>query len=198
MGKMNSLLENFITAQQTQGRFLAQPQQNPKPANYIDETHEQVHAIITLRSGKEIDKTIAPKEVNHGKNGESRRLIQESESEKKKTEEKDHESNSELFKKASNEITMEHLKHASFPHRLTKASKTNLNAEIYDIFKQVRIKIPMLDAIKQIPSYAKFLKDLSTAKKKLQVTETAMVNESQILQCKSVPKYKDPSCPTVL
>ena len=177
---------------QTQGRFPAQPQQNPKPANYIDETHEQVHAITTLRSGKEIDKTIAPKEVLHKKNGEFRGLSQ-------KSEEKDHESNSEPFKKASDEITMEDLKHAPFPHRLMKASKTNLNAEIYDIFKQVRINIPMLDAIKQIPSYAKFLKDLCTVKRKFHVKETAMMNESQsaILQCKSVPKYKDPGCPTI-
>jgi len=90
MGKMNSILESLVISQQTQGRFPAQPQQNPKPANYIDETHEQVHAITTLRSGKEIDKTIAPKEVNYGKNGESGELSQESESEKKKIEEKDH------------------------------------------------------------------------------------------------------------
>ena len=57
-------------AQQIQRRFLAQPQQNPKPANCIEETHEQVQAITTLKSGNEIDKTIAPKEVNHGKVGE--------------------------------------------------------------------------------------------------------------------------------
>ena len=43
---------------------------------------------------------------------------------------------------------MEDLKHAPFPHRLAKANKANLNAEIYDIFKQVRINIPMLDVIK--------------------------------------------------
>ena len=60
--KMNYLLENFIMAQQTQGRFPAQPQQNPKPANCIEETHEQVQNITTLRSDKKIDKTIAPKE----------------------------------------------------------------------------------------------------------------------------------------
>ena len=85
---------------------------------------------------------------------------------------------------------MEDLKHAPFSHRLTKASKANLNVEIYDVFKQVRINIPMLDAIKQIPSYAKFLKDLCTIKTKLHVKEMVMMNESQsaILQCKSMPK----------
>jgi len=75
---------------------------------------------------------------------------------------------------------MEDLKHAPFPHRLMKASKTNLNAEIYDIFKQVQINIPMLDAIKQIPSYAKFLKDLCTVKRKYHIKVTAMINESKV------------------
>ena len=58
----------------------------------------------------------------------------------------------------------------------------------------------MLDAIKQIPSYAKFLKDLCTVKRKLYVKETTMINESQsaILQCKSVLKYKDLSYPIIL
>ena len=42
IGKMNSLLDNFIMAQQTQGRFLAQPQQNLKLSNYIEEMYEQV------------------------------------------------------------------------------------------------------------------------------------------------------------
>ena len=98
------------------------------------------------------DKTIAPKEVNQGE-CESRRLGHEIESEKSESgksesEKKEHESNSEPSNKASNEVTMEDLKHAPFPHRLTKASKANLNAKIYDIFKQVRINIPMLDAIK--------------------------------------------------
>ena len=45
-------------------------------------------------------------------------------------------------------MSMENLKHATFPHRLAKANKANLNVEIYDVFKQVRINILMLDAIK--------------------------------------------------
>ncbi|XP_057497449.1 uncharacterized protein LOC130782192 [Actinidia eriantha] len=63
----------------------------------------------------------------------------------------------------------------------------------------VKVNIPILDAIKQISTYAKFLKDLCTIKRILQVRETAMMNESQsaILQCKTVPKYKDPGCPTI-
>ena len=64
IGKMNSLFENFIMAQQTQERFPAQRQQNFKPANYIEETYEQVQSITTLRNGKQVDKTIILKEIN--------------------------------------------------------------------------------------------------------------------------------------
>ena len=71
-----------------------------------------------------------------------------SEEERKEKEEKEHEHDFEPSKKVSNEITIEDLKHAPFLHRLAKASKANLNAKFYDVFKQVRINILMLDAIK--------------------------------------------------
>jgi len=45
-----------------------------------------------------------------------------------------------------------------FPHAITKQMKVNHNSEIFETFKQVRINIPLLDAIKQLSSYAKFLK----------------------------------------
>ena len=66
----------------------------------------------------------------------------------KRVRKKEHESSSEPSKTTSNDVTIEDLKHTPFPHRLMKASKANLNAEIYDVFKQVRINIPMLNAIK--------------------------------------------------
>jgi predicted mannosyl-3-phosphoglycerate phosphatase (HAD superfamily) len=56
-----------------------------------------------------------------------------------------------------------------------------------------------LEAIKQIPSYAKFLKDLCTAKRKLNVKKKLFLAEqgSVILQNNNALKYKDPSCPTI-
>ena len=57
----------------------------------------------------------------------------------------------------------------------------------------------MLDAIKQVPSYAKFLKDLCTIKKKQNVKKYAFLAEqvSSILQNNYALKYKDPGCPTI-
>jgi len=55
-----------------------------------------------------------------------------------------------------------------------------------------------LDAIQQVPSYAKFLKDLITVKqtnvpKKVCLTEQV----SSILQCRLTIRCKDPGCPTI-
>jgi hypothetical protein len=71
--------------------------------------------------------------------------------------------------------------------------------DILEVFKQVQINIPFLDAIQQIPSYAKFLKDLITMKKKTNVLKKAFMTEqvSAILQCKLPLKYKDLGCPTI-
>ncbi|GFY95491.1 hypothetical protein Acr_10g0008760 [Actinidia rufa] len=122
--KMNSILESLVISQQMQGRFPAQPQQNPKPANCIEETHEQVQAITTLRSGKEIDKTIAPKRVIQGGEkskelgGESeRRKLEE---ERKESKGQEHEHDSEPVEKLPKEITVEDLKHAPFPQKIGK------------------------------------------------------------------------------
>ncbi|RVW64353.1 hypothetical protein CK203_047020 [Vitis vinifera] len=53
--------------------------------------------------------------------------------------------------------------------------------------------------IKQVPTYAKFLKDLCTVKRGLNVNKKAFLTEqvSAIIQCKSPVKYKDPGCPTI-
>ena len=53
--------------------------------------------------------------------------------------------------------------------------------------------------IKQVLTYAKFLKDLCTIKRGLNVSKKAFLTEqvSAIIQSKSLMKYKDPGCPTI-
>jgi hypothetical protein len=50
-----------------------------------------------------------------------------------------------------------------------------------------------------MPSYAKFLKDLVTVKRKTNVPKKVCLIEqvSSILQCRLPIKYKDPGCPTI-
>lgn len=77
--------------------------------------------------------------------------------------------------------------------------KGTLHNDVLEVFKQVRINIPLLDAIKQIPSYATFLKDLCMIKRKTNVLKKAFLAEhvSAIIQQKIPVKYKDPGSPTI-
>ena len=61
------------------------------------------------------------------------------------------------------------------------------------------LKCPLLDMIKQVPTYDKFLKDLCTIKTGLNIDKKAFLTEqvSAIIQCKTPVKYKDPGCPTI-
>ena len=63
----------------------------------------------------------------------------------------------------------------------------------------MKVNIPLLDMIKQVPAYAKFLKDLCTMKRGLNVDKAAFLTEqvSSIIQCKTLVKYKDPGYPTI-
>ncbi|XP_047149016.1 uncharacterized protein LOC124821196 [Vigna umbellata] len=72
-----------------------------------------------------------------------------------------------------------------------------VDKEILETFRKVEVNIPLLDAIKQIPKYAKFLKELCTHKRKMKGDERINMgrNVSPLIG-KSVPhipeKCKDP------
>jgi len=86
----------------------------------------------------------------------------------------------------------------SFPPRAISNKKMEeAEKEILETFRKVEINIPLLDAIKQIPRYAKFLKEMCTNKRKLKGSKRiSMGRNVSVLICKSVPqipeKCKDP------
>ena len=86
-----------------------------------------------------------------------------------------------------------------FPQALHGKKGINNALEILEVLRQVKVNIPLLDVIKQVPTYAKFLKYLCTIKRGLNVSKKAFLTEqvSSIIQCKSLVKYKDLGCPTI-
>ncbi|RDY01461.1 hypothetical protein CR513_15202, partial [Mucuna pruriens] len=52
-----------------------------------------------------------------------------------------------------------------FPNRTLSARKSKIDEDLLKVFRKVEINIPLLDAIKQIPKYAKFLKELCVHKR---------------------------------
>ena len=86
-----------------------------------------------------------------------------------------------------------------FPQVLRKKKNSVNQTEILEVLRQVKVNIPLLDMIKQVPTYAKFLNDLCTVKKGLNVNKKAFLTEqvSAIIESKTPVKYKDPGCPTI-
>ena len=173
--KINNILEV-----QERGRFPSQTVSNPKGIHEVGSSSnsgmDEVKAIITLRSGKEVDQPM-PKPVEESKKGE------------------------ELQPEniLLNEDSMKHCMPPPFPQALRTKKKASQQAGILEVLRQVKVNIPLLDIIKQVPAYAKFLKDLCTIKKGLGIEKKAFITEqvSAIIQSKNLVKYKDLGSPTI-
>ena len=173
--KINKLLEV-----QERGRFPSQTLPNPKGIHEVGSSNnsgmDEVKAVITLRSGKEVDQPM-PKPVEESKQGEELQ------------------SEHILLK----EDSMKYIIPPPFPQALRGKKKTSQQAGILEVLRQVKVNIPLLDIIKQVPVYAKFLKDLCTIKKGLGIEKKAFLTEqvSAIIQSRNPVKYKDPGSPTI-
>ncbi|GKU87120.1 hypothetical protein SLEP1_g1569 [Rubroshorea leprosula] len=154
-----------VVSGRAQGALPSSTEKNPK---------EQVKAI-TLRSGKQF--------------GDEESSDNEGEKEKAPMEEK----KSEVPSKESEEVKS-YVPPIPFPHRLKQQKLDKQFAKFLDIFKKLHINIPFADALAQMPSYAKFLKEILSNKRKLEEYETMKLTEecSTILQNKLPPKLKDP------
>ncbi|CAN6712754.1 unnamed protein product [Malus baccata var. baccata] len=86
-----------------------------------------------------------------------------------------------------------------FPSRFMQAKNGEEEKDILETFRKVHVNIPLLDAIKQIPKYAKFLKKLCTTRNRIREKEVVHVSEnvSALLQRKLPPICKDPGSFTI-
>ena len=192
--KLTSSMGNF---QQEKGKLPSQTIQNPQGQNSVgvsgpsDGTFKHCKAVTTLRSGKVIDKTIQPKEPIQDFQNES---VGDDE-----VSDKPHVPRADVMDGGPEQDKASHIPPAPYPHMLQAPKKVNNHSEIYELFKQVKLNIPLLDAIKQIPSYAKFLKDLCTVKRKLGVNKEAFMTEksTSLIRNNLPPKYKDPGSTTI-
>ncbi|CAN6711153.1 unnamed protein product [Malus baccata var. baccata] len=86
-----------------------------------------------------------------------------------------------------------------YPERLKPKVKDQQLTDFMKTLSKVQINLPLIDAIKNIPSYAKFLKDVCTKKKKLVDFEKVILTEqcSAVLLHKLAPKKQDPGSITI-
>ena len=164
------------------GKFPSQTQKNPRGMHEIGSANDQnarideVKAVVTLRSGKELRPVVpAPTKT-------APTVVDPPEEEQS--------------------VAREEVKPSvppPFPQALRKKKNSVNQTEILEVLRQVKVNIPLLDMIKQVPTHAKFLKDLCTVKRGFNVNKKAFLPEqvSAIIECKTTVKYKDLGCPTI-
>ncbi|XP_024958923.1 uncharacterized protein LOC112499884 [Cynara cardunculus var. scolymus] len=95
--------------------------------------------------------------------------------------------------------TAPNLQNLPFLERMKSKNVDEQFKKFLDIFKQLHINIPLVEALEQMPSYVKFLKDILHKKRRLNEFETVALTKecSAFLTCKISPKLKDPGSFTI-
>ena len=186
LDNMHSELQSSITRLSNQqqgpekGKFPSQTLENPRGIHEIGSASDpnaridEVKAVVTLRIGKE------PRPAEPNKKAPT--VVEPLEEEQQAAEEE-----------------VKSSVQPPFPQALRKRKNLANQTEILEVLRQVKVNIPLLDMIKQVPTYAKILKDLCTVKRGFNVNKKAFLTEqlSAIIECKTPVKYKDPGCPTI-
>ena len=115
---------------------------------------DEVKAVITLRSGKKFDQA-GLKLMDADK------------------EDKEEEPERIVIK----EDMMKKSMPPPFPQELRSKKKLSNQTEILEVLRQVKVSIPLLNMMKQVPTYAKFLKDLCTVKRGLNIDKKAFLTK---------------------
>ncbi|XP_021722473.1 uncharacterized protein LOC110689963 [Chenopodium quinoa] len=174
----NKLMENQISqlahevgqSSKTPGTFPGQTEQPQK--GHMN--------VVTLRSGKQLE------------DPPSKEVVEEIVTNKKAV---DSSVIEEEPKASIPPPLVSYVPQAPFSQRLAQDKLEKTYGKFLDIQKKLHINIPFLDAISEMPSYAKFLKDMLSNKKKLEENATVAltVECSAILQNILPKKLGDPS-----
>ena len=155
-----SRLSNQQPQGSEKGKVPFQSQKHQRGVDEIGLTNDpnmrtdEVKAVVTLRSGKEL-KPAVPELVK------SAPTVADPPQEEQST------------SKEEVKISVP----PPFPQVLRKKKHFVNQTEMLEVLRQVKVNIPLLDMIKQVPTYAKFLKDLCTVKKGLNVNKKSFLTE---------------------
>ncbi|XP_057985265.1 uncharacterized protein LOC131170211 [Hevea brasiliensis] len=211
-------MENFLTAQQEQGEIIQQLTSRIYQLathNRMVENQIAQHASSSSKAqGKLPSQLENPREhcktviLRSGKIlGDEKK--DEVEEEKKKEDEDKNEytsNHNEVNKEANKKKGIEKEEEEKYvppppykpplpyPQRFQKVKLDKQFRKFFEVLKKLYINIPFTDAISQMPSYAKFLKEILSNKRRLENYETVTLTEecSALLQNKLPPKLKDP------
>ena len=161
---------------QSKGTFPSDTEKNPKDC-----------MAVQLRSGKEMGNN-RKKERKEETGVEQEEIGKEGE---KSIQTKQPEGSNEQKQK---EGVPAYTPTVPFPQRLQKEKREEQFSRFLDIFKKIEINIPFAEVINQMPTYAKFLKEILSKKRK--IAKEGIVNLtatcSAVTQQKLPAKMKDP------
>ncbi|KAM1832529.1 hypothetical protein ACFX13_022454 [Malus domestica] len=172
VGQMAEFMGQFS---REQGKLPSSTDVNPKGG------FESAKAI-TLRSGKEVGFDPSPSKSNQKEDEkmqfeEKEQGLPSTRIEQSLPQPPTHLNSTTKGKLGSNSMTSNSIPpNAQFPRRFVQSKKDESDKDILDTFRKVQVNIPLLDAIKQVPKYAKFLKELCTTRKRVSNKEVVRVN----------------------
>ena len=157
MGQM----ENLLTERQPSS-LPSNSEVNPRR-----DGNEHVKAVM-LRSEKELELQLQPPVVEQL---ETEEIIQPEQKEDADIEQPQEKQSSENSTEAKASIPV------PYPQRLKKHKLDKQFTKFMDVFKKLHINIPFADALEQMPSYVKFMKDILSQKRRLADFETVNLTE---------------------
>ncbi|CAM8960103.1 unnamed protein product [Rhodiola kirilowii] len=217
-GELSDLKKHISQLAASMSTLINEP--GGPPSQTIQNPEENVSAV-TLRSGKKlVDK---PMEQEENKRPEALETLDEDEKNEDVVEEEQDATEKEenAFEErrpdpvpaASPVPASEKHKERPVPRTETPKISTALpfpvparvpkqhvmDEDVFELFSKVEINIPLLAAIKQIPRYAKFLKELCTNRRRSNRYDQELMsrNVSAIIQRKVPPKCGDPGTYTI-
>ena len=147
--------------------------------------------VVALRSGRELESQLQTPVVEQLETEEITQAERKDDADKEQPQEKQ---SSETSVETKDSIPV------PYPQRLKKHKLDKQFTKFMDVFKKLHINIPFADALEQMASYVKFMKDILSQKRRLVDFETVNLTEecSAILQRKLLQKLKDPGSFTIL
>ncbi|KAM1925847.1 hypothetical protein ACFX13_033090 [Malus domestica] len=168
-------IAEFMGQFRDQGRLPSSTVANPKGGF-------KTAKAITLRSGKQVG---TERQASHASHEEDEKLQFEENTQAKPTAKRE----PPLPQPSCNSKPYNSAKVSSiptspssiplnvpFPGRLKQSKKEENEKDILETFRKVQVNIPLLDAIKQVPRYAKFLKELCTTRRRISNKEVVQVD----------------------
>ncbi|CAL1394922.1 unnamed protein product [Linum trigynum] len=211
---INNNLQSSMLAMERQMGQMAQTLADMKaripgtlPANTERNSKDAMVVAVTLRSGKALEDPSSSKkapEAEEEASGERSCAENEESALHRQNEsslpvQKHAARVPQKVEKLKNEEVKPYEPPAPFPQRLMKPMEDPNFKKFVNIFKPLQINIPLAEALEQMPTYAKFLRELLTKKRKwADLEKVTLTSEcSAVIQNKLPEKRDDPGSFTI-